>query len=225
MGTVHAWQICYEEIHCTAEAELFYTSAIRLRSWDATYYFRRAVVRQRLGRGAEAVLDADQVIAHLFEETEEIHRGVAEIYDENQEYEKAIQEYTKILRFSVNDEKVYFQKAMAYFHLGKDSEAIESFNQAFILGHPIQPYAARAHLRRAQRLSCSQEYLQFKDDPSLIPETQKAYYYLGVSYEQMSQYERALEALEQALVLNPHDSLAEEALTRVKSISRGPGFH
>lgn len=201
--------LAYEALYCCTEAESSYSAAIRLNVLDATYHFRRAVVRQGLGRGVEAMEDADQTIAHLLEDHEEIHRGLAEIYAQNQSYEKAIQEYHKVLRVSFDDANIYYQRANTYLHLGKETEAIDDFRQALVLGHAAQQVIlqakARAYRDRANRASRSENYLEacadYNEYLEVFPEDHLVHYERGLNYFNMAMHEAQLRSRYLALAL------------------------
>lgn len=91
-----------------------------------------------------AAVAAFGIIAGQSVKKRDMHCSRGEIFYDNQEYGRAIEEYTGALRHDPQWANAYANRASAYFNLGEVERAIDDFNKALA----YDPWLAIAYWRR-----------------------------------------------------------------------------
>lgn len=203
-----------------------YTEAIKIDVTDYNAYFNRGNAYFAVGNYEAALIDYDKA-ASLFSQEKNKQKGYnktqnlilrdlekeitlpdiyynrGNVYQQIQEYEKAIQDYTAALHLNSTLEIVFYNRALAYQNLFDYESALMDYTKAL----EINPSFAEGYYGRAG------VYLNMNDYNAAIADYTNAinldgtkfyYYYLrGLTYNDMSQYQLAIEDMTKALSLNP----------------------
>lgn len=166
---------------------------------ETAYYFvGESYVR--LNRPDEAIPALEAALVIKPTDADALYQvGLA--YQASGQAETALERYHKAVRMVPDFAEVYEAMIVSYSALGKaDHEAYARGMAAYSL----QEYEdALPHLEQAT---------------SALPDFGPAFLGLGLTYEKMGQLEAALEAVQQALEINPGDFVAQQALGRIQSI-------
>ena len=123
-------------------------------------------------------------------------------YDE-EDYDKAIENYGKAIKLDSNNNHAYFCRGIAYDEIEKYSQAIDDFSKALkILPNDVSSYVCRGFSYRSLG-----EYQKAIDDFSMAIELKSDYatYYSlrGNSYYHLKDYIKAIEDFDKAIKLDP----------------------
>lgn len=138
-----------------------------------------------------------------------------------QKYRQAISDFQKVADSHPDFANTYYYIGMSHFRLkeyGKSIVAITRYLDLAQKGTTKADPTARAALGRAYLIT---EDLQ-KAVTTLTVVTQEItddptnFYYLGVAYQKLNQYDKAMEAYSAALKLNPKEVNALDQLTRLQ---------
>lgn len=132
----------------------------------------------------------------------------AAIYSQQRKYEKAIEEYSKAVYQAEDPDYVYCNIAFEYENLGNYDKTIEYLKKALEL-NPENDLAMYEAAYCFDLLSLSQESIDFFT--RLInkhPFSVEAWFNLGISYINSELYEKALQAFEYALAIEPEHGSA-----------------
>jgi len=125
-------------------------------------------------------------------------------YAINNEYDKAIEAYTKAIALDPNYAAAYNNRGSAYDDKGQYDRAIEDYNKAIAL----DPNDAAAYYNRGVAYGNKGQYDRAIEDfnkaIALDPNDAAAYYNRGVAYGNKGQYDRAIEDYSKAIALDPN---------------------
>lgn len=109
----------------------------------------------------------------------------------------------KAIRQNPGDAQAYCNLGLAYLHVGRTPEALETFQRAVSL----EPQSATAHAGRGVALSRLGKFLQavsaFRRALILNPEDALSYLNLGITYRRLGRLHRGMQAIIQAIRLQP----------------------
>lgn len=119
------------------------------------------------------------------------------------EYDKAVANYSEVLRMNPSDKVAYVNRGIAYDEQGKYDEAISDCTRALA----IDPKLAEAYINRGVAYEKKDQLdLAISDFTGAIeinPKLAKAYMNRGVIYEKKGQFDRAVSDYSSALELDP----------------------
>jgi Flp pilus assembly protein TadD len=118
------------------------------------------------------------------------------------EFEKAVEEYKKVLELEPQDIDALSNLGVAYYNLAQLDEAIEQYSKALELAPrdaDIHSNLAAAHVQKYQE-NGAQEQLesaldQYTEAVELNPSLPEAHFGLGVVYILLQRYDEAIQAL------------------------------
>jgi tetratricopeptide (TPR) repeat protein len=137
-----------------------------------------------------------------------LNLGFSIISGKLSQYRKTIKELSQKIESSSSDkkeidEKVYYERGIAYLHLGQYIKAINDLNEAI----KINSNYANAYWNRAVAYMCLQKYNQALDDfskaISLSPNDARIYNNRGIIYSQQEQYKEEIADFSKAIELDP----------------------
>ncbi len=130
----------------------------------------------------------------------------------NDQFDRAVELYTKILAANPNDyvrSLIYKHRGMAYFAQSGYESAAEDFSKAL----ELDPHSYKAAYYRAVIRSVLQQYTEAIDDFTLSlkinPFQHYALYRRGQAYYHLGDYPKALADCENALVVEPESEVAQ----------------
>jgi tetratricopeptide (TPR) repeat protein len=143
----------------------------------------------------------------------------AEFFASRKKFEAASQEYRKILEMKPDRIGVYFEIAEYY----RDHNDAAGMSEAVEAGAPLAPADHRLDYYRGISLILGDRdpaeadrelhrYLNTVPDNANVPSHSTAHEWLGKLYERERQLDRAAQEYQAALVLDPHNKQASEAL-------------
>jgi tetratricopeptide (TPR) repeat protein len=118
-------------------------------------------------------------------------------------HRQAILALKKVIRQNPNDSEAHYHLGMAYLHLDRNLEALETFQKAATL----EPKSAPTHLGRGVALSRLGKDLQaveaFRRALTLKPDNPLTYLNLGIAYRRLGRHRRGTQAIIHAIRLHP----------------------
>jgi TolA-binding protein len=169
--------------------------------------------------------DRAQQQINALEKIDPVEGGLAraELYATHKKFDQADAEYQKILNMPVRRVGPAFEAAEYY----RDREDAQHMEQAENLAAKIDPSDRRLNYYRGVMLVLTRRdldaaekalrsYLDAVPSSAEAPPHSSAYMWLGRLYEQKGQPDKAAEAYQAALMLDPHDKAARDALKRIQ---------
>ncbi|MFT4646587.1 MAG: tetratricopeptide (TPR) repeat protein [Planctomycetota bacterium] len=126
-----------------------------------------------------------------------------EAYD-NGQYQEAIDLYSKHIR-SHNNGNTHFNRALAYYKLGMNAEAIEDYT--IVINQDPTDFEAwhNRGLAYYDQGDLKKSFFDSKKTISLNPEYEKAYNTIGLCYSSWKKYQEAIESYTQGIELTKND--------------------
>ena len=130
------------------------------------------------------------------------HKMLAELYEENEKYELALEEYEKVYEFNQKDQDIYIKIGKLYGNVGRENEAIEIFSDLL----KKRPDYYEASMILADILNSKQEYKEavqvYMAALKYRPADYDLYYNLGMTYTMINDFAKAKECYEKAAQIN-----------------------
>ena len=127
---------------------------------------------------------------------------LAELYEENEKYELALEEYEKVYEFNQKDQDIYIKIGKLYGNVGRENEAIEIFSDLL----KKRPDYYEASMILADILNSKQEYKEavqvYMAALKYRPADYDLYYNLGMTYTMINDFAKAKECYEKAAQIN-----------------------
>ncbi len=128
------------------------------------------------------------------------NRGTA--YDDEGDYDRAIQDFNEAIHLNPNAERAYYGRGYAYKKKGDYDRAIQDFNEAIHLN----PNFERAYYDRGNAYIDKDDYdraiQEFDEAIRLNPNDAFAYNNRGVAYERKDDYGHAIQNYNKAILLD-----------------------
>jgi len=191
---------------------------------------KRMLQEAKVKAEAEAKIRADyeaklqvEAEAKLKAETEAkskaaFERGIE--HRNNEDYDKAIEEFTKVIKFDSNNAVAYSCRGDSYRMINEYDQAIADLNTAIILDkNDAVAYARRGEAYRGKE-QYSQAIHDFNEAITLDPNFSFAYGSRGAAYCKIDQYDQAISDCNKALMLDPNYTFAydiREEACRIKN--------
>jgi tetratricopeptide (TPR) repeat protein len=219
-----------------------YTEAIVLSSDNADYYKDRGDTYEKKGDYEKALTDYDSAIVELDRTIAERNRILEEnpewaewmdptheeIYKEREgvmttkktveqviAYERAIVDYTEVIRLNPGDASAYSGRGNAYRNKGDYDRAIADYTEAIRLN----PSDASAYMNRGDAYEGIKDYdraiADYTEAIKLQPDNEKAYGNRGMAYSSKGDNSRAKADIEEMLRINPRSDEAQLLLYTV----------
>ena len=126
-------------------------------------------------------------------------------YDDEGNYDKAIEYYQKTIELKPDNTEVYNNMGIAYNHKGSYDKAIEYYEKAIELNPDLSEafnnmgnaYSDKGNYDKA--IECYQKVIE------LNPDDVDAYYNMGNAYFKKGNYNKAIECYKESIELNPDD--------------------
>ena len=202
-----------DELGQYAEAIADYDQALRLDPNDAAAYNNRGIAKAALEQYAEAIADYDQAlrldpnyIAAYY------NRGIAKAALE--QYAEAIADYNQALRLDPNYIAAYHNRGIAKANAGQHAEAIADYDQALRLD-PND--AAAYHNRGAAKLVLGQYVEAIAERGAFGGMAGSSSSSSPSRQSKLGQYADAIADYDQALCLDPNNTLAYLSRGTVKA--------
>lgn len=130
------------------------------------------------------------------------HKMLAELYEENEKYELALEEYEKVYEFNQKNQDIYIKIGKLYGNVGRENEAIEIFSDLL----KKRPDYYEASMILADILNSKQEYKEavqvYMAALKYRPADYDLYYNLGMTYTMINDFAKAKECYEKAAQIN-----------------------
>ena len=130
------------------------------------------------------------------------HKMLAELYEENEKYELALEEYEKVYEFNQTDQEINIKIGKLYGNVGRENEAIEIFSDLL----KKRPDYYEASMILADILNSKQEYKEavqvYMAALKYRPADYDLYYNLGMTYTMINDFAKAKECYEKAAQIN-----------------------
>ena len=182
------------------DAEDFFTARVK-KDPTPSAYFERGMVRLRMGKIDQALVDLDEAVAKGNAPQFLNGRGIAHL--ENGDAKKAIADHTAAIRLSPKLSAAYYNRGNARRVIGLLDKAISDYNLAIHLN----PENGRAYINRGLCWNKKQEYERAKADFSkatkMNPKWPLAFNNRAEAENRLRQYDQALADCNHCLKLNP----------------------
>lgn len=158
------------------------------------------------GRLLHMVLDAYNSLFDLKpEDKATIYRNLSTQYINKGLYDKALEHLQEWVQLEPSNAQAQYQLGIALAAAGKNERAIGAFDAAL----KIKPKLKGALYRKSTILLRTKDFaLAAKGFESMVkvtPDDARAHYLLGISYDGLSEIDKAIEAVQQAVDLNPKE--------------------
>lgn len=183
------------------EALAAFDAAAMLLPSTASIYFNRANLLQAMERWEEAISDYDRVQA-LDSQFPSLHTNRGAAYANAERWEDALDAFRAAMAQAPADVNGLHNLGCVLNKLGREKEAVEPLEAAF----EIQPdnLDTRRQLVRALLKKDQPRALEIAEAAVFMPEpTSEDWYLLGVARQTQGKRQRAIEAFQQSLALDP----------------------
>lgn len=130
------------------------------------------------------------------------HKILAELYEKNEKYELALEEYEKVYDLDPKDENIYLKIGKLYGNVGREKEAIEILSNLL----KKRPDYYEASMILADIYNSKQEYKEavqvYMSALRYRPGDYDLYYNLGMTYTMINDFAKAKECYEKAAQIN-----------------------
>lgn len=130
------------------------------------------------------------------------HQILAEIYEKEEKYELALEEYEKVYDLNPKNENIYLKIGKLYGNVGRENEAIEIFSNLL----KKKPDYYEASMILADILNSKQEYKEavqvYMSALKYKPIDYDLYYNLAMTYTMLNDFSKAKECYEKAAQIN-----------------------
>ncbi len=137
------------------------------------------------------------------------------MYDEAEQYDKAIEAARKIIEFNPNNELAFFNLGIMFLKLQRYDDAVGAFKDALAL----KPGYASALYNIGYSYSLANKYKDavegFQKYAEFMPEDPVGWLNIGVAYMMLKNFEAALEPLRKSIELKPDNAVAHYNLAIV----------
>lgn len=172
---------------------------------DFAEIFYLIIAKMTLTIGKDEI--AKQYLLRLVEKYTDSYKGhkmLAELYEKNEKYELALEEYEKVYELNPKDENIYLRIGKLYGNVGRENEAIEIFSN--ILKKKPDYYEASIIL--ADILNSKRAYKEavqvYMAALKYRPEDYNLYYNLAMTYTMLNDFAKAKECYEKAAQINSY---------------------
>jgi tetratricopeptide (TPR) repeat protein len=164
------------------------------------------------GRAYQAVAkNIYQRMYQLAPDSWQVHQARARLYDDDQRYKEAADEYEAASRANPQDLNLYDQLALEYRHVGN----LDAVERTFVREKSVAPDDPRALLNlgsvQIERGRASEGLPLVKQALAMEPGNTRAYYYLGRGLADTGNNADAVAALQKYLAMEPQGDLREQA--------------
>ena len=129
-------------------------------------------------------------------------------YYNNEEFDKALESYNKILKIDPNNAKAYYNRGFTYNGLEQYDEALKDYDTAITL----EPNNTNGYHSRGFTYNILKQYdkalKNYNKAIELNPNHKHAYNNRGTTYGNLEQYDEALKDFDKAIELNPNEKYA-----------------
>lgn len=164
------------------------------------------------GRAYQAV--AKQIYQRMYQiapDSWQVHQARARLYDEDQRYKEAADEYEAASHIDPQNLNLYDQLALEYRHLGN----LDAVERTFVREKSVAPDDPRALLNlgsiQIERGRASEGLPLVRQALRAEPGNARAYYYLGRGLADTGSDADAVAALQKYLTMDPQGDLREQA--------------
>lgn len=177
----------------------FYTMILSFAPNDAETYCKRGLFYINTKEYDKGLADFTKAMQIDSNYTAGYYLGLALINEERQEYDAAINNYTKYLQLCPNEGSVFGRRAGVYAKKGNYDSALDDLNRAMQIGGVD---LAQTYYNRGLIYGLKGEYEKAIEDfnqstkSRYLPED---YYNRGVAYAKLGEYDRAIADMQQAL--------------------------
>ena len=170
-------------------------------------YHYRAIVNNRLSNYSAAFKDLEFAL-ELRPEDQEILFTRGGTYIQTKQFEKAIQDYSRVIRSSPNNIDSWLNRGIAKLSLSDTLGALNDFSQAI----KLNPFYSESYSKR------SRLYLEKKEFDTALSDISQAiyldttstinYFVRGLIHNSMNNYRAAIEDFNKVLSIDPKNSLS-----------------
>ena len=177
---------------------------------NAKEYFEQGYGKQVAGLYAEAIKDYNKAL--------ELDKGFERVYVQRayckvqlKEYESAISDFKLAIELNPNDPITYLNLGQTYYNLGVKDDTTD-FDKAIELDENM----FEAHFARGNALLYKEEYgqaiISLTKAIELEPTWSAFYLCRAIAYQNMGNYQKALEDYNKSKQLNPNDKDIDERI-------------
>lgn len=163
----------------------------------------------------ENAINTFQKAIRLKPDYADAYNNIGVVFDRQDNYEKALEFYKEAIRIDMNHFKAHFNSGIVYFNLKQYGKAVEAFKEAI----KIRPDYADAYFGLGVIYSIlgddKKKIEAFKKVVDLFNKSIKSglssseslrWDFLGGSYSELGQYDKAIEALKEAIKIKPDNT-------------------
>lgn len=134
------------------------------------------------------------------------HMGIGRNLKSQKKYDEAIARFNYVIKLSDNYSSVYSFRGECYMRQGKFSEAATDIVKALVIDHDRKAFIEMQDLADSSIVAIS---TKLKVQASKSPNESVWQYYLGVLYEHIKSYDRAIDYYKQAYHIDANPAFAE----------------
>lgn len=168
-----------------------YSMAIKLNSNYTEAHYYRGLAFHKDKQFENALKDIEYCFEHNFEQKSELlyNRGV--IYQDLQEYNKAIEDYDKLIALDNTFSDAYYNKGIIYLKLDELSKAILNFDKAILINNTDPIYFINRGYVYYKKLAYEEAIRDFENTLKLDSTYYESYKWLGFSYQKLGDKKNA----------------------------------
>ncbi|OFY36620.1 MAG: hypothetical protein A2W91_03525 [Bacteroidetes bacterium GWF2_38_335] len=167
--------------------------AIGLDSLEPSYYLKLSEYYLRnQGKSLQAKETLEKCI-RIFPKNVDALLGLANIYFYVQEYTKSEEFLTKVKEIDQHNPHIYFTSGLIFLEKGDTAGAVKNFRTTL----EKEPKYYKAHMELGRLFSVAKDSIAlqyFKNAIDLAPESVEAYYHMGMYYQNMKNWNKAIDA-------------------------------
>jgi len=179
--------------------------------WPTTQYFL-GLTHAELGKADDAIIFLNYALSNNFEPAIVVHRKLADLYLEKQDYAKAVETYEKILELNKEDINSFVRPIWVYLDFMNQPDKALKIAQAALIAFPEN---AMAYNLIGWSQFGTQDYTEaeknLKKSIELDPKLAAAYYNIGRLYKATNDNSEALSAFQKAYELDQNGSIGNLA--------------
>ncbi len=166
------------------------------------YYLNRTIAYYKNGRQEEALKESLRLVER-YPDCDFVHGGLAGIYADNKEYEKAVGAYNEAIRIAPQRPKFYNCLGLVYNELGKFDLAIEQFKKGIAIDNKDAVLHNNLGVAYKQKGQLELAIAEYHQAIKLTPDFAEGYNNLGIVCSKIGQYAQARRYFKRAIQLDP----------------------
>lgn len=188
-----------------------YTLAIDCDPEEIDNYIRRAVCYKNLNKYDQFETECKKIIA-LDPENIRAYMYLGDVVIRNEDYDKAIEYYSEAIKLDKDYSPAYAYRGACYFALGNEKQAASDIIEAIDIDGNEEAFN---FVLKMSTICFDVIFNEFKSRYEEEPQNASWPFYIGIIYENVTQFKQALKYYEEAYEITP-DPLVLEVIENVK---------